>query len=100
MRSPAHRAPLPRRLTRLTRRPDAAPRLRPHAPPQDFIQERSEFLDKVNGKSGLDPNGTFLPPAVNPTVSTDYKNDMKTAMIEAEMVMGGAVADALEKTGA
>lgn len=40
---------------------------------QDFIQERSEFLDKVNSKSGLDPNGTFLPPAVNPTCSLDYK---------------------------
>jgi hypothetical protein len=24
---------------------------------QDFIQERSEFLDKVCQKSGLDPNG-------------------------------------------
>jgi hypothetical protein len=32
-------------------------------------------------------------------VSTDYKNDMKTAMLEAEAVMGGAVADVLEKTG-
>lgn len=41
-----------------------------------------------------------MQPAVNPTVSTDYKIDMKTAMIEAEMVMGGAVAEVLEKTGA
>jgi hypothetical protein len=89
------------------RRPDGPPtratpprRPSPFPPnPQDFIQERSEFLDKVNSKSGLDPNGTYLPPAVNPTVSKDYTIDMKTAMLEAEMVMGGAVADVLEKTG-
>jgi len=37
---------------------------------------------------------------VNPTTSTGYKNDMKTSMLEAELVMGGAVADVLEKTGA
>ncbi|GBF90415.1 hypothetical protein Rsub_03411 [Raphidocelis subcapitata] len=66
---------------------------------RDFIQERSEFIEKVACKSGLDVNGTFLPPAVNPTVSKDYTTDMKTAMIEAEMVMGGAVAEVLEKTG-
>jgi hypothetical protein len=83
------------------RGPSASPSPRCAAPraPQDFIQERSEFLDKVNSKSGLDPNGTYLPPAVNPTVSKDYTIDMKTAMLEAETVMGGAVADVLEKTG-
>ncbi|GBF90650.1 hypothetical protein Rsub_03222 [Raphidocelis subcapitata] len=66
---------------------------------RDFIQERSEFLEKVNAKSGLHPNGTFLPPAVNPAMSKDYTIDMKTAMTEAELVMGGSVAEVLEKSG-
>jgi hypothetical protein len=33
-------------------------------------------------------------------MSKDYKIDMKTAMLEAEAVMGGSVAEVLEKTGA
>ena len=51
-------------------------------------------------KSGLDVDGTYLPPAIHPSIAPEPKTDMKTAMLEAEMVMGGAVADVLEKTGA
>lgn len=55
---------------------------------------------KVVEKSGLNRDGTFLPPAIHPSFAKEPKYDMKTAMIEAEMVMGGVVADVLEKTGA
>jgi hypothetical protein len=55
---------------------------------------------KVVEKSGLNRDGTYLPPAIHPTFAKEPKFDMKTAMTEAEMVMGGVVADVLEKTGA
>lgn len=55
---------------------------------------------KVVEKSGLNRDGTYLPPAIHPTFAKEPKYDMKTAMVEAEMVMGGVVADLLEKTGA
>lgn len=54
---------------------------------------------KVVEKSGLNRDGTFLPPAIHPSFAKEPKYDMKTAMVEAEMVMGGVVADVLEKTG-
>lgn len=54
---------------------------------------------KVVEKSGLNRDGTFLPPAIHPSFAKEPKYDMKTAMIEAEMVMGSVVADVLEKTG-
>lgn len=64
-----------------------------------YIEENARFQLKVCEKSGLNRDGTFLPPAIHPTFAKEPKYDMKTAMIEAEMVMGGVVADLLEKTG-
>lgn len=55
---------------------------------------------KVVEKSGLNRDGTYLPPAIHPSFAKEPQYDMKTAMVEAEMVMGGVVADVLEKTGA
>jgi hypothetical protein len=54
---------------------------------------------KVVQKSGLNRDGTYLPPAIHPSFAKEPQYDMKTAMVEAEMVMGGVVADLLEKTG-
>lgn len=50
---------------------------------------------------GLSFNGTYLPHAINPFASDDgvLRNDMKTALVEAEMVMCGAVSEVLERTG-
>jgi len=63
------------------------------------MEENAQFQLKVVEKSGLHRDGTFLPPAIHPSYAKEPKYDMKTAMIEAEMVMGGTVADLLEKTG-
>lgn len=65
-----------------------------------YVEENAQFQLKVVEKSGLHRDGTFLPPAIHPSYAKEPKYDMKTAMIEAEMVMGGTVADLLEKTGA
>lgn len=65
-----------------------------------YKQDNADFQIKVAQKSGLRTSGTYLPPAINPSIADEPKTDMKTAMVEAEMVMGGAVADLLEKTGA
>jgi hypothetical protein len=65
-----------------------------------YVEENTQFQLKVVKKSGLDVDGTYLPPAIHPSIAEEPKTDMKTAMLEAEMVMGGAVADLLEKTGA
>jgi hypothetical protein len=64
-----------------------------------YVEENTQFQIKVLSKSGLDQHNTFLPPAIHPSIADEPKTDMKTAMLEAEMVMGGAVADVLEKTG-
>lgn len=66
---------------------------------QMYVEENAQFQLKVVEKSGLNRDGTYLPPAIHPTFAKEPKFDMKTAMIEAEMVMGGVVADLLEKTG-
>jgi len=67
---------------------------------QMYVEENTQFQIKVLEKSGLDRDGTYLPPAIHPSIAKEPKTDMKTAMLEAEMVMGGAVGDLLEKTGA
>lgn len=67
--------------------------------PQMYVEENAQFQLKVVEKSGLNRDGTYLPPAIHPTFAKEPKYDMKTAMIEAEMVMGGVVSDLLEKTG-
>jgi hypothetical protein len=64
-----------------------------------YVEENTQFQIKVLSKSGLDRDGTYLPPAIHPSIADEPKTDMKTSMLEAEMVMGGAVADLLEKTG-
>lgn len=66
---------------------------------QMYVEENAQFQLKVVEKSGLNRDGTYLPPAIHPTYAKEPKYDMKTAMVEAEMVMGGVVADLLEKTG-
>lgn len=66
---------------------------------QMYVEENAQFQLKVVEKSGLNRDGTYLPPAIHPTFAKEPKYDMKTAMVEAEMVMGGVVADLLEKTG-
>ena len=64
-----------------------------------YVEENAQFQLKVVEKSGLNRDGTYLPPAIHPTFAKEPRYDMKTAMIEAEMVMGGVVSDLLEKTG-
>ncbi|GBF90943.1 hypothetical protein Rsub_03798, partial [Raphidocelis subcapitata] len=64
-----------------------------------YVEENTQFQLKVVSKSGLDLDGTYLPPAIHPSIAAEPKTDMKTAMLEAEMVMGASVADVLEKTG-
>ncbi|KIY93827.1 3-ketoacyl-CoA synthase 5 [Monoraphidium neglectum] len=73
-----------------------------YKPPAEFkmyVEENTQFQLKVVRKSGLDVDGTYLPPAIHPSIADEPKTDMKTAMLEAEMVMCGAVSDLLEKTG-
>jgi hypothetical protein len=81
---------------------EALPRLTlpPFPLPQMYVEENTQFQLKVVSKSGLDLDGTYLPPAIHPSLAPEPKTDMKTAMLEAEMVMGSSVADVLEKTGA
>jgi len=50
-------------------------------------------------KTGIDPEGSYLPPAVNPLLTDTPRNDIDSAMEEARMVMCGAVQDLLTKTG-
>lgn len=64
-----------------------------------YVEENAAFQVKVVEKSGLDMCGTYLPPAIHPSLTKEPKTDMITAMEEAEMVMGGAVSEVLEKTG-
>ena len=65
-----------------------------------YKQENAEFQVKVVERSGLNMDGTYRPPAIHPSLTNEPKTDMKTSMLEAEMVMGGAVSSLLEKTGA
>jgi len=62
------------------------------------LRRTRSFELKVVEKSGLNREWRFLPPRFTPAAK-EPKYDMKTAMIEAEMVMGGTVAEVLEKTG-
>lgn len=75
--------------------------MRPHPPSylQMYSEEVKDFMVKVLEKSGLNPEGTFLPAAINPLLTSEPKNDMATALLEARMVMTGAVGELLEKSG-
>jgi 3-ketoacyl-CoA synthase len=59
-------------------------------------------MAKIIERSGINPEGTYSPNAINPGCPLDPAgpvNDIPAAMVEAEMVMCGAVGDVLEKTG-
>ncbi|GBF90942.1 hypothetical protein Rsub_03797 [Raphidocelis subcapitata] len=66
---------------------------------KECVDDNHEFISKVFQRSGISPTESYLPPWVNPATCKEPKYDMDSAKKEAEMVMGGAVADLLEKTG-
>lgn len=64
-----------------------------------YSESMKDFMWKVFVKSGIGAESTFLPPAIHPKHTKLPKANMSTAMVEAEMVMGGALTDLLERTG-
>lgn len=48
------------------------------------------FQLKVVAKSGLDCDGTYLPPAINPSLADEPVTDMKTSMVRVRARMPGA----------
>lgn len=64
-----------------------------------YRPEMKPFLEKVFDRSGLSPEGTYLPAAINPMCTMEPKFDMDTAMLEARAVMTGAVEEVMEKAG-
>lgn len=65
-----------------------------------YSDAMKDFMYKVFVKSGIGAERTYLPRWIHPKHSKTPVANMSTAMEEAEMVMGGAVADVLAKTGA
>jgi hypothetical protein len=63
------------------------------------MAEIKRFMFKVVQQSGLSQTGTYLPAGINPMLTTAPKDDINACMEEAEMVMGGAVKELLERTG-
>jgi hypothetical protein len=63
------------------------------------MAEIKRFMFKVVQQSGLSQTGTYLPAGINPMITTAPKDDINACMEEAEMVMGGAVKELLERTG-
>jgi hypothetical protein len=51
-------------------------------------------------KSGISQHGSFLPAWVNPLLTKEPRYDMNMSMREAEMTMGGAMQQLLDRTGA
>jgi FAE1/Type III polyketide synthase-like protein len=66
---------------------------------QEVKDENFDFICKVFERSGLSPEGTYLPAWINPTHTKEPKYDMDYAKKEAEMTMCGAMSELLEKTG-
>ena len=66
---------------------------------QMYSTEAKDFMVKVLERSGLSSEGTYLPAAIHPQLTPEPKYDMDTAMLEAKMVMTGAVQDLMTKTG-
>ena len=64
-----------------------------------YTAENGAFICKVVKRSGLEMNATYLPAAINPNHTSEPHTDMKSAMVEAELVMGTAVESVLRKTG-
>jgi hypothetical protein len=67
--------------------------------PEEKMAEIKRFMFKVVQQSGLSQTGTYLPAGINPMLTTAPKDDISACMEEAEMVMGGAVQELLERTG-
>ncbi|KAF6256625.1 FAE1/Type III polyketide synthase-like protein-domain-containing protein [Scenedesmus sp. NREL 46B-D3] len=63
------------------------------------MEEIKRFMFKVVQQSGLSQTGTYLPAGINPMLTTAPKYDVDACMEEAEMVMGGAVQELLDRTG-
>ncbi|KAJ9525632.1 FAE1/Type III polyketide synthase-like protein-domain-containing protein [Haematococcus lacustris] len=64
-----------------------------------YSEDMKDFMLKVFVKSGIGMESTFLPKAIHPKHTSEPTNDMTSAMKEAEMVMGGAFSDLLQRTG-
>ncbi|KAL6763254.1 FAE1/Type III polyketide synthase-like protein-domain-containing protein [Haematococcus lacustris] len=64
-----------------------------------FSEDVRDFMLKVFVKSGVGMANTFLPKAIHPKHTTQPINDMASAMVEAEMVMGGCLSELLQQTG-
>ena len=64
-----------------------------------YSPEIADFMCRVHERSGLSPCGTYLPASIHPSLTAEPKADLDTAREEARMVMFGAVAELLEKTG-
>jgi 3-ketoacyl-CoA synthase len=60
-----------------------------------------DFILRIAERSGLGYTGTYMPTAINPLVVKDgvLHNDMRTALVEAEVVMGAAVREVLDRAG-
>lgn len=67
--------------------------------PQECNDENYDFITKVFLKSGIGHHASYLPAWINPILSKEPKYDMNMAMREAEMTMGCAMQEVLEKTG-
>lgn len=63
-------------------------------------QDTHEFVKKVFEKSGIDHNGSYLPKNLHPQHTLEPHGGQDESFAEARLVMGGAVADLLQKTGA
>uniref|UniRef100_A0A383WNU5 FAE domain-containing protein n=1 Tax=Tetradesmus obliquus TaxID=3088 RepID=A0A383WNU5_TETOB len=66
---------------------------------EEKMAEIKRFMFKVVQQSGLSQTGTYLPAGINPMLTTAPKDDINACMEEAEMVMGGAVQELLQRTG-
>lgn len=66
---------------------------------QETKDENYDFITKVFLKSGISHNGSYLPAWINPVLSKEPRYDLPMALKEAEMTMGGAVQELLDKTG-
>lgn len=49
---------------------------------QMYSTETVEFMEKVFDKSGLSPEGTYLPAAIHPCHTKDPKSDIETSREE------------------
>lgn len=69
----------------------------------DSVDEALDLLDfcyKIISRSGLSAHGTYLPKAIHPKYNAvEPKTDMENAMVEAQMVVCGAVEGLLAKQG-